>query len=103
MVARQKDQARRLESATGIEQYPSGLSASWVLKKIVRSGPIQFFVGSMNTNERCDHATEQDQADVARRAMRNAGLAFRISRIHRGGHGASGIRCLVRRLAARHR
>ena len=52
---------------------------------------------------RCDDATEQDQADVARREMRDAGLALRIARLHRRGHGAPGLRCAVRRPAARHR
>ena len=46
-------------------------------------------------------ATEQDQADVARRAVRHAGLALGVPRVHRGGHGASGLRCPVRRHAAR--
>src|SRR5437867_12643120 len=31
---------------------------------------------------RCNSATEQDQADVARREVRHPGLALRVSRLH---------------------
>src|SRR6266852_1443895 len=34
--------------------------------------------------------------------MRDAGLALRLPRVHRRGHGTSGLRCPVRRPAARH-
>ena len=51
-------------------------------------------------NERYDGATEQDQADVARRAVRHDGLALDLPRVHRGGHGASGLRYPVHRHAA---
>jgi lactate dehydrogenase-like 2-hydroxyacid dehydrogenase len=54
-----------------------------------------------NQNTRCQRATEQDQADVARRAMGDDGLALRVSRIHGGGDGAPGLRRSRRRHAAR--
>src|SRR5262245_6127276 len=53
-------------------------------------------------NGRCDSATEQDQADVARRAVRHDGLALDLPRVYRGGYGASGLRYPVHRHAARH-
>src|SRR5690242_8113322 len=46
------------------------------LLQVARSSLIESdpFEGSMN-NQRCDHAAKQDQADVACRSMRDAGLA----------------------------
>src|SRR6185503_9710861 len=45
-------------------------------------------------------ATEQDQADLARGAFRDARLALRLARLHGRGHGAPGLRRAVRGHAA---
>src|SRR5687767_6121668 len=50
---------------------------------------------------RCDRATEQDQADVARGTARDARLAVGVPRLHGRGHGAPGLRRPLRRHAAR--
>src|SRR5215467_5314080 len=52
-------------------------------------------------NARCDCATEQDEAAVARRQMGDHGLALRVPRLHRRGDGAPGLRCSRGRHATR--
>src|SRR5262245_62876458 len=70
------------------------------------SGPPDAVVSSRRApllhhhKERGDSATEQDQADVARRAVRHDGLALDLPRVYRGGHGAAGLRYPVHRHAA---
>src|SRR5262249_14135289 len=41
---------------------------------------------------RCEDATEQDQAAVARGPLRHDGLAVDLQRFHRRGDGAAGVR-----------
>src|SRR4051812_27395105 len=62
---------------------------SWTARSgLMQSDP---FVESMNTTGG-DDAAEQDQREVACRAIRNAGLAFRLPRVHGRDHGAPGLR-----------